>query len=84
MITPVQSRMARAALGWSVRDLGKSAHIAGATVNRFEMGRAAPIPATLNAMQHAFESAGILFIEHGVVYPQPAKTDAPESANVPG
>jgi transcriptional regulator with XRE-family HTH domain len=79
MITPIQSRMARAALGWNVHDLGRAARVAGATVNRFEMGRAAPIPATLAAIQRAFEAADVIFIENGVIFipPESPKINKP-------
>jgi ribosome-binding protein aMBF1 (putative translation factor) len=62
MITPVQSKMARAALGWSVRELSKKAQIGVSTIVRFELGKAETIPATVAAMQRAFEKAGIEFI----------------------
>lgn len=62
MITAEQSRMARGALNWSVETLAKAAKVGEATVRRFEQGRAAPIPATLAAMQAALEAAGVEFI----------------------
>ena len=58
--------MARAALGWSVRDLARSAEVSAATANRFEMGHVQPNKATLSAIQRALESAGVRFIERGV------------------
>ena len=61
MITPSQIRMARAALGWSVRDLGKRAGVSGNTVSRFENGSGAMVD-TLVRMQTALESAGVVFI----------------------
>ena len=36
MITPAQVRMARAALGWGVRELSEKAGVATNTVSRFE------------------------------------------------
>lgn len=60
-ITPVQSKMARAALGWSAADLAKHAQVGVATVNRFEAGQGSPIPATIAAMQRAMEAEGIEF-----------------------
>ena len=62
MITPLQSRMGRAALGWTVRALAEQAKVAVATVNRFETGGAVPIAATREAMQAAMEAAGVVFI----------------------
>ena len=53
--------MARAALNWSVHELGKRAGIAGNTVSRFENGSGAMVD-TLERMQTALESAGVVFI----------------------
>lgn len=75
--------MARAALNWDVRTLARNARVGTATVTRFENNQVATIPATVEVMQHAFESAGITFIEHGVIYPPPgSETGAPESGKV--
>ena len=61
MITRSQVRMARAALGWGVRDLGKRAGIAPNTVSRFENGMGTNV-ATLKQIQAVLEEAGIIFI----------------------
>jgi transcriptional regulator with XRE-family HTH domain len=61
MITRSQVRMARAALGWSVRDLGKHAGIAANTVSRFENGMGTNLT-TLKQIQWALEEAEIIFI----------------------
>jgi transcriptional regulator with XRE-family HTH domain len=61
VITPTQVRMARAALGWGVRDLGKRAGIAPNTVSRFENGFGAMVE-TLVRIQETLEAAGIVFI----------------------
>ena len=61
LITPSQIRMARAALGWSVHELGKRAGVSGNTVSRFENGSGAMVD-TLVRMQTALESAGVVFI----------------------
>ena len=53
--------MARAVLGWGVRDLAKEAGIAANTVSRFENGSGAR-PETLKLIQQALEKAGIVFI----------------------
>jgi transcriptional regulator with XRE-family HTH domain len=37
-MNPVQSRMARAALGWTIVDLARAADVSTNTVNRFESG----------------------------------------------
>lgn len=66
-MTPVQSKMARAALGWSMRDLARQARVGLMTVTRFETGQSTPITATLAAMRRALEEAGIEFLhETGV------------------
>jgi transcriptional regulator with XRE-family HTH domain len=61
MITRSQVRMARAALGWGVRDLGRRAGVAANTVSRFENGMGTTV-ATLEQIQAAFESEGIVFM----------------------
>jgi len=67
MITRLQIRMARTALRWGVRDLGRHAGVAANTVSRFENGMGTTV-ATHGQIQRAFESHGIVFIpadEHG-------------------
>jgi len=61
MITRSQVRMARAALGWGVRDLGKRAGVAANTVSRFENGMGTTV-ATLTQIQLALEREGVIFI----------------------
>jgi transcriptional regulator with XRE-family HTH domain len=61
MIKPVQCKMARAAVGWSVRDLAREARVNPSTVVRFENGQAEPIRLTVEAIQRALEAAGIEF-----------------------
>ncbi len=62
MISRIQVRMARAALGWSVRDLASRAGLAANTVSRFENGSDA-YGDTLAKIQRALEQAGIIFID---------------------
>jgi len=57
-----QSKMARAAVGWGVRDLAAKASVGVSTVTRFEAGQVEPIPATVAAIQRALEAAGVEFI----------------------
>jgi transcriptional regulator with XRE-family HTH domain len=61
MITRSQVRMARAALGWGVRDLARRAGVAANTVSRFENGMGTNLT-TLKQIQTALEEAGIIFI----------------------
>jgi ribosome-binding protein aMBF1 (putative translation factor) len=57
----VQCRMARAALGWGVRDLAGAAQVSAHTVTRFERGEALP-RSTVRAIRTALEGAGCEFI----------------------
>jgi transcriptional regulator with XRE-family HTH domain len=61
MITPLQVKMARTALGWGVRDLAKKAELAANTVSRFENGSDVMV-GTLSQMQKAMEEAGVIFL----------------------
>ena len=57
---PVQCRMARAGLGWGIRDLARSAKVSVDTVVRFERGEELR-ERTIEALQRAFEAAGLEF-----------------------
>ena len=61
MITRLQIRMARAALGWGVRDLANAAGVSPNTVSRFENGRDARAD-TLGHLQEVLERAGVVFV----------------------
>ena len=54
--------MARAAVGWGVRELASAAKVSPDTVARLERGESLA-PRTLDAIRTALESAGIEFIE---------------------
>jgi transcriptional regulator with XRE-family HTH domain len=56
----VQLRMARAAVGWGVRELAKEAGVTANTVTRIENGADAK-RTTMTALQGALEAAGIQF-----------------------
>jgi DNA-binding XRE family transcriptional regulator len=62
MINRIQVKMARAALGWGVRELAARAGIAANTVSRYENGADA-LGDTLLKIQRTFEQAGIEFID---------------------
>ncbi len=66
MITTAQCKMARAALGWGVRELAARAKVSPSTVNRFEIGLSEPNAATLTVIRLALEAAGVEFIPSGV------------------
>jgi transcriptional regulator with XRE-family HTH domain len=57
---PVQSKMARVALGLGIRELAALALVAPATVSRFEAGEELK-PRTVAALQAALETAGVIF-----------------------
>src|SRR5262245_58509044 len=60
IFTPLQCRMARAALGWGVRELAAAAKVSTDTVARFERGDELK-ERTIDALQHALEAFGIEF-----------------------
>lgn len=57
----VQSRMARAALGLTVRELAQKAGVSHDTIVRLESGEALK-PRTVEAIKEALEAAGVEFI----------------------
>jgi transcriptional regulator with XRE-family HTH domain len=54
--------MARAAIGWTTRQLGRAARVGEATVHRFERGDVATNHRTVEALCAALEDAGVVFI----------------------
>jgi len=64
MITGIQIRAARAALGWSATELAEKAGVAMKTIARFEQVNTVPPSrsSTLIDVQKTLESAGIEFI----------------------
>ena len=62
ILLPVQSRMARAALGLGVRELAAAAKVSNDTVTRFERGDELK-ERTIEALQRVLEAAGIEFID---------------------
>lgn len=64
MITGSQIRAARAALGWSIRDLANETSISERTILRMEAGQGVPssTPANLKSIRATLEDAGIEFI----------------------
>lgn len=59
---PVQSKMARAAIGWSIRKLAEASGVHHNTVANFETGRYQGDPDTIAAMRKVLEKAGVQFI----------------------
>lgn len=64
MITGLQIRAARAALGWSATELAKRSNIAMKTVARLEQSDGIPPShsSTLHEIKKTLESAGIEFV----------------------
>jgi transcriptional regulator with XRE-family HTH domain len=63
MITAAQCRAARGLLAWTQQNLASEAGIGIVTVHQLEAGLSQPRHATLEVIQRAFESAGVIFIE---------------------
>lgn len=62
MLDAVQVRMARAALGLSVRELAELSGVADSTILRFETGKGAILTTNMARIQKALEEAGVLFL----------------------
>ncbi len=74
----IQLRMARAAVGWGVRELAKKAGITANTVTRIENGADAK-QSTIDRLQRALEAAGIEFTNGEQPGVRLAKADAAHS-----
>ena len=61
-MTPIQLRMARAAVGWGVRELAEKAGVTANTVTRIENGSDAR-QSTIDRLRQALEAAGVVFID---------------------
>jgi transcriptional regulator with XRE-family HTH domain len=64
MMSPEQSRAARAWLGWTQGDLAERAKVGLSTVKEFESGRRTPIANNLQAMHAALTGQGITMEFH--------------------
>jgi transcriptional regulator with XRE-family HTH domain len=62
MLVAAQIRMARAALGFSVRQLAEASGVADSTILRFETGKGGILAANLGKLQSTLEAAGVSFI----------------------
>ena len=65
ILQPMQCRMARTALGWSLDALAERTGINRKTILRFEQGGSAMRPRNLQTLRCAFEAAGVTFIDEG-------------------
>ena len=62
LITPLQARLARAALNLSLRDLAEATGLSPNTINRFELGRGSVHAASHARLQDVFEQRGVVFL----------------------
>ena len=61
-IVGVQCWIARTALGWNLRQLGRAAKVSAHTIARFERGIELKAT-TVQAIQATLEKAGVVFID---------------------
>jgi transcriptional regulator with XRE-family HTH domain len=61
-VTSAQVRMARAALGWTVRDLAKATGLHRNTITNIEVNRYVGDPESLALIERVLRAAGIEFI----------------------
>ncbi len=82
VLLPAQSRMARAALEWSLEDAAGAAGVSRRTVLRFERHHRDVRPELIEALRQAYEAAGVRFVEEGPhagsVTPPPLRVPPPE------
>lgn len=62
MPNAAQIRMARAGVGWSVRELAERSGVAASTILRFETGKGGMQTGTLDRVEDALRKAGLIFI----------------------
>jgi predicted transcriptional regulator len=67
MLTAGQIRAARALLDWKQSDLAKASGVAEVTIKKIERGGIDPRASTPDALQRAFDKAGVVFLEPGDV-----------------
>ncbi len=65
MITPAQIRAARALIGWKQSDLASASGVSEISIKNIERGATDPRGSTLAAIQDAFTTAGVVFLDPG-------------------
>ena len=60
-MTPAQSRLARAALRWSIRETATKANVSPSTIVRFERGEDT-LRSSAAKLERAYTNAGVQFI----------------------
>lgn len=63
MLSPEQSRSARAWLDWSQEDLAKKANVSMSTIRDFEKKRRVPIANNLEAIGRVLEAEGVELLQ---------------------
>lgn len=63
VVTPLQLKLARTALGISIRDLAKIADVAPSTIVRFETGAGSTQRRTIEHLRDVLEKRGVLFVD---------------------
>jgi DNA-binding XRE family transcriptional regulator len=80
-LRPEQSRMARAAMEWSLEDAASAAGVSRRTVLRFERYHRDVQPELIQALRRAYEETGVRFLEGGAddggVVPAPLRVPSP-------
>ncbi|HEY2752750.1 helix-turn-helix transcriptional regulator [Phenylobacterium sp.] len=62
MLTPLQIKLARTALGLGLRDLAAAAGVAPSTITRFETAKGGMQTGTLERIQKVLEAGGVIFV----------------------
>jgi transcriptional regulator with XRE-family HTH domain len=65
MITGAQIRAARALIGWKQSELAEQSGVSEISIKNIERGATDPRASTLQALQAAFDRAGVVFLEPG-------------------
>jgi len=79
-MTPIQVRMARAALRLGVRELAELAKVTPATVTRFETEKGGLQHSSAEAIRRALEAQGVQFVDSGAVAAGPGVAMKPRDA----
>jgi transcriptional regulator with XRE-family HTH domain len=81
-LTAAQSRMARAALKWSLHDAAAKSGVTYVTISRFECGKGKCFHSTKKLLRRAYEEAGVMFfftyndeLVEGVMPPRESAND---------
>jgi transcriptional regulator with XRE-family HTH domain len=68
LLRPEQSRMARAALAWSLDDAAAASGLSRRTILRLEQAKPVLLE-SMDTLRRAYEAAGVRFTEAGGVFP---------------